>query len=458
MIVKSSEMLDQSKAAILHYRHLIDRIDDPKFELSSLSAVLHDPTSEKLLQQATTLHLEIEDESCHSEKEEGRNRRELSLQRKILKEHLEQLVAVEQLNGSLFQDKIMSLQKICLDCINRQISVGQEQISHLVRVRKESLIHEKQLLEKKMQDLRRKMNDLPDKWRAENLLKLKTELGIKIMQSITQLVESRTVGQNLHTVESKPLDYAVVPVNPKPPYLLLVTLAGALIGFLAALIGFFLKGLYQGFPAAPDTLQALRYPFSGSISFLADGPHIEHLPDNDLEALRKLQLMIDEPPSAQIVALFGNKGPDYAHALADLFAKSHRKPLLIRCDFSSQFSLQDTPGLLQVLQGGDRALPIVRIAQHDVLPSGGYTRFGLEIVRSSAFSELLQRCKASHDLILLYSRAPLNSAESAALLPLAEKAVVTLVEEPIELLTPWTQWAYHEGRCRLTFLTASISS
>jgi len=455
LIVQTSQNLDGSKAFIEHYRHLLSRIDDPSFELISLSAVLKDPVSQRYLSQATDLHLQIEDESHHSEKEVNRIKDESSLQRKILKEHLKQMMIVEQLNSSIYQDKISSLQQVSLDCINRQISVNKEQISSLVQQRKESLIREKQILAKKMQELRDQMNVLPVKWRAESLLKLKTELGIKIMQSVAQLVEAKTIGRNLHHVESKPLDLALAPLLPEKPHLLLFLLVGAGAGMFFGFIWFFFKTLYRGFPVSFDALQALRYPCAGPISFHADGSNIDHLPDNDLESLRKVTLKIDAGPHSKLVGLFVGQGPDYVHSMAHLIAQSGRKVLLLHCDFSTKFSSQDVPGLQQAINGLDFANAIQRCNGYDLLSSGGYSRFGIEIVRSAAFMNLLQKLSLLYDHILLVNRAPLDSAECAALLAIVQAAIVTIVEEPIELLTPFIQWAYDEGRCRLTFLTAS---
>jgi hypothetical protein len=455
LLIQSSQNLDGSKASIQHYCHLLSRIDDPSFEVSSLSAVLKDPVSQRYLSQATDLHFQMEDESHHSEKEVNRSKSESALQRKVLKEHLKQMIVVEQLNSSIYQDKIASLQQISLDCINRQISVNNEQIASLVRQRKESLIREKQILANKMQDLRSKMNELPTKWRAESLLKLKTELGIKIMQSVVQMVESKTIGQNLHHVESKPLDLAVVPFFPQKPYLFLIFLAGGGLGLIGGFLWVFLKTLYRGFPLSSDTLQALRYPYAGSISFYADGPNIDHLPDNDLESLRKLMIKIDAAPHSKLVGLFAGQGPDYAHSLAHLIAQSGRKVLLLRCDFSTKFSDADIPGLQQVINGLDSSIPIRRFNDYDLLPSGGYSRFGVELIRSAVFDELLKRLMPLYDHILLFNRSPLHSAECAALLAINQTAAVTIFEESIELLTPFIQWAYDDQRCRLTFLTTS---
>jgi tyrosine-protein kinase Etk/Wzc len=455
LLIQASQNLDGSKASIEHYRHLLSQIDNPSFELSSLSAALRDPASQRFLSQAADLHWEMEDESHHSEKEVHRIQGESSLQRKVLKGHLEQMIVVEQLNSSIYQDKIAALQQISLDCINRQISVENEQIVSLVQQRKESLLREKQILASKMQELRSKMNELPGKWREENLLKLKTELGVKVMLSVAQFVESKTIGQNLHHVESKPLDLAVPPRLPERPYLFVFLLAGGCIGLTMSFLYFFFKALYRGFPASWRMLQSLHYPYVGSISFHADGSDMDHLPDRDLESLRKLLVKIDSAPQRKRIGLFAGQGPDYSHSLAHLLAQSGRKVLLLSCDFSTNSSQEDFPGLVQAISGSAPALPIRRCQDYDFLPSGGYSRFGAELIRSATFADLIERLTPAYDHILLFSRSELDSAQCESLLRVNQAAIVTIVEEPIELLTPFIQWAYDEGQCRLMFLTAS---
>ena len=118
---------------------------------------------------------------------------------------------------------------------------------------------------------------------------------------------------------------------------------------------FFLKTLYRGFPVSRDTLHALGYPYAGFISFNADGPNIAHLPDSDLESLRKLVLKIDAAPHSRLMGLFAGQGPDYAHSLAHLIAQSARKVLLLRCDFSTKFSSEDNLGWQQAISVSDAA-------------------------------------------------------------------------------------------------------
>lgn len=455
LLVETTRQLDSSQAAIELYRHTLSQMEHSSFELTTLRSILKDPASEQLLDLASKLYWRLQDEENHSEKEIERCHREMALQRKILGAHLQQMIAVEELQSSLFQEKIASLQRHCLDCLNQKISVSQQRKAGLARERKESLVREKDLLERKMRELQKQMAaSIPEKWRFEQLLKIETSMSTKIMESMVQLVESKTVGHHLHHIESKPLDYPHLPARAMPPHLMRFSLAGALIGAIGSFFWLFLRKLYRGFPAVPSALRALRYPFSGSISAHLDGPLLDPLIEEDLESLRKALLFLDAPGPARFIGVFVGAGPDYSYVLADLLAKSGKKILLIRSDFSLKTSPQNRPGLLQVLSSPEEPLPIRQEGRIDVLLSGGYSRFGVELIRSLAFADLLERCSTRYDHILLLNRAPLDCAECEALLRYCHKALVTVVEESMELLTSLIQWAYDEDRCRLTFLSA----
>jgi hypothetical protein len=278
------------------------------------------------------------------------------------------------------------------------------------------------------------------------------------MQAVAQLVESRTIGQNLHHIESEPLDFALPPYLPVRAHVFLFFLLGGAAGFFLGFLGLFLKDLYHGFPVSSDTLLTLRYPYSGSISFHANGTDIENLPGADLESLRQTLLQFGTEPSSQVIGLLANQGPDYAHLFARLLARRGRKVLLMPCDSLSTASEEDSLGWQQILNDPSAPLPIRRMNDYDLLPGGGYSRFSAELIQSSAFEELLHRLQTRYDHILLLTFSPILGAQCKSILAKSQFAVVTLGHEPTEMLTPFVHWAYHEGRCRLTFLTVSCLS
>ncbi|MBS0624507.1 MAG: hypothetical protein JSS32_00480 [Verrucomicrobia bacterium] len=454
LFVAYNNRLDQSEATIRHISKLKEQIKQPSFEIGSLSGVLTDAVSQSLISQAAQINFQLKDEKYCSTKEGERWRDELSLKRNLLDEHLSQLLDVEKSNSDLTREKIFALQQVGLDCINRQISVLQEQIKEDKEKKIADLHQEKKLVLEQMKEIRSHLGALPEKWHSEILLEIKSKMHQKIIGAVAELVESKTIGHHLHHVGSKPLDLSIPPVSPmKPGLVLFMFLGGFLVGFGAFFISF-IQAVLRGFPMNGEKLRALKWPFSGELSPFCDGPSIGSIGGSDLEAIRRLILFADAAPKAQVLALIGGQGPDFSYALAEVSEKMGRKVCLVRCDFEGKFQESEQPGLLQALEG--KSLKIREGKGYDWIPTGGYSRFGSELIQSPKFKEIVESLREKYDLILLCFRSPLHFAESSAALGICDKAAVTVKEEQIESLTPFASWAYHEGCCRLTFLASEV--
>lgn len=453
--IEYAHQLDTAEASLRHYKHLREKIQEPTFELPSLAGVLKDPFSLKVLESAGTVALQVKDEKNRSPKEGDRWKGELGLQKKILTEHLSQLIQVEELNIGLFREKIRALQQLTLGCIHQQISILRQKMDEVEAERIATLKEEHAFQDKRLASLKQNTSHFPDKWKRESWLQLKQKMGTKVMGVMTDLVESKTISNHLHHVESKPLDNAITPLFAKKNFLLQMSLAG---GFGSAFFVFFLallQNLWIGFPMTARKLRDLYYPFSGKISSFCSGLQVELPSSSDLETLRRIALFIDHAPTKKKIALLGNQGPDYAFALAENLARADKKILLLRCDFPSHFREEERPGLLQYLQGELSAIPVRQGPGYDWVSAGGFSTFSVECLQSKKFADFLHSIETSYDLILFWLQTPLENTENSALLHLSDLAVVTILEERIEELTPFLKWGYDEKTCRLTFITGS---
>lgn len=451
LFLEYNSKLDAAEAAMRHYEQFKKEIANPNFDLSSLSSVLRDPLCQKIIAESSTLGVQLKDENHHSAKEGERWKQEIALHRKILIDQLDQLSLVEELNADLIRQKMAGLQKVSLDCINRLISVLHEQVSDSVKERRQALLLEKELLKEKMEAIRSSLAAIiPEKWRFEKWLGIKTSMVTKVMETVTEVVESKTISNHLHHVESKPLDVAPIPTAPIPPRLYTMACLGSFIApfliFSLALIGQFLKG----FPVTLEKLKALRLPVLGPISPFCDGPLVETPSGPDLDLLRNVAIFSE---GAKVIGLIGGAGPDYSYALGENIARRHAKSIIVRCDFLSTFRKEETPGILQVWKSEIGELPVRKGKGFDYILAGGYTPFGTEIIQSHQFKQLLEALKKNYDWVYLYFRTPLSSAECLAALRLCDKAIVTVAGEQTEELTPFIHWGYDEDRCRLTFIT-----
>lgn len=435
--------LDEAEVKIRHSRSILEKLPEPDFELSSLGSVLLDPMSQTLIESASKTSLLLKDEKNHSVKEEIRLKEELALQKRILIEHVNQLIKVEEINEAVIKEKINGLQSLSLECTNQQISLLDNQVEEFLKKRRLLLKDEKIFFGKRLKEMREKMTHLPQKWKLENLLKLKTELGKSAMQAMTPIVESRTISHHLHVVGSKTLDAALTPGIPIKPLLAFFSLVGGLGSAFVTFLFLFSRTLLQGFPASYEKLKAMKYPVVGMIPSRCDGPEIEPL---FFEPLRVISLFVKE----QVVGLVSGQGPNYAHHLAEILGRSSRKVLLIECDFQTHST---SPGLLQALHHPLSHLPIQKAHAYDWMKGGGYTPFATEHLLSKSFSNLLTRLKADYDHILLFIRSPLEGSEARAALTFSQQIVVTVKNEPLEVLTPFATSPYHSENKQLIFVT-----
>lgn len=451
LFVEYNKKLDASEVHIRNLMNIKNNVLDPEFEIGSLSTVLNDSVSLELIGRASKINAQLKDERYRSLKEGERWSEEIALERKILSSHIEQILKVEEVNALLLKEKIDALQKASLDCINQKISVLHETIESNLVDRKRILLKEKEMLSKKIEELRVMASDIPEKWKKNQMLELKTELGTKIMSATTELVETKTIGSHLHHVESKPLDPAVIPFLPKPPRVLEMGGLGGFFGLFGVLFAALFKTMRTGFPTTGRKLQMLGLPFSGLLSLFCDGPEVELVSGSDLDTLRKLSLFFNE--DVKVATLVGGKGPDYSFALAQNLARSGKSTCLIRANFSTKFSAANRSGLVQWVENKLEEFPIRRGEGFDWIPSGGFTPFGAEILQSKRFQELLKQCCKSYDLVLLWTTSAIDSPEVEIALKYSDRAVATVNGELTEQLTPLIDWAYHEGKYRLTFVS-----
>jgi len=448
--IEYNSKLDAIEGSMRLYAQFQKEIQQPDFEIGSLNSILTDPFSQKLIAEASEVGVRLKNEKYHSSREGERWREDIELHKKILTDHLGHLYRASFLNATLIKEKIVSLQKVCVDCINQQISLLNQQAEDQIKESTFNLIQERNLLEEKVKEIKVLSKDLPEKWRLEKWLELKTDMVTTMMEAITQVVESKTISHHLHRVGSRPLDLALLPLSTEPPRLLLFTFLG---GFLSSFALFFftlVRQILKGFPISFEKLQALRLPVLGSISSFCDGPLVEIPKGPDLELLRSLALF---SKNGKVTGLVNGDGPDYSYALCENLARMSIRSIVLRCDFLSKFQKDDCPGILQVVEGNCEELPIRKGKGFDYITSGGYSPFGTEIIQSEKFQKIVGELKEKYDRVFILTRTPISSAESIAVLGYCEKAVVTVSQEKVEELIPFINWGFDENPNRLTFIT-----
>ena len=100
-----SKQLVQMEGKIRQNLFFIHQLENPEFEISSLSAQVEDEVSQNIIRKASELLLNLRDQNNQSLKEQERLKEELKLQRTFLCIHLNQMVALMELNKQLMERK-----------------------------------------------------------------------------------------------------------------------------------------------------------------------------------------------------------------------------------------------------------------------------------------------------------------------------------------------------------------
>jgi hypothetical protein len=421
--------LDEIQARIGELFFVSEKIQSADFELSSLCSVLTDPVSQEMLHKASHLALQLQDENNRSLKEQIRLKEALSTQKQFILQHIAHMIELAKLRTQLIEEKLASLQDISIELIK----------------------NEKKLIKDKLFEIKQRMSDLPEKWRLENKLKLKSELCKSMMEGMSRLVEFKNVNHHLFQVESKPLDPARPPLKPMYPALLLLSVCGAFLGTGASFAFLVGRDVLKGLPVSLQSLKIHQFPAAGKWSSDCDCPFSE-IRDDDLETLRRIASFISSqkrPDRGLCAALVGGNNPDYSKNLACLLSMKGYKTILIQCAFDQAVHPQDIPGLWHYLQGEVETCPIRLEKSFNFVPSGGTSRHAAELFSNRKFALLLEEYKQNYDLVLIYSTARPLYADGHVFAQKADVLVVTASEETLEQLGDWSKQK-EEGRVLFT--------
>lgn len=426
------EMCDvESKA--LKIKYVIGHLDNPNFELSSLSTILDDPTSAEMINKAANTSLALKDVENRSSKEQDRLKADLELQKQFLSSHLKHSIDLLELNHELLKKKIYSLQSISLSLLQNEMAVLEHEMKQYVLSSIEALRMEKTLLEQNLDDLHRQMASLPQKWATEQFIEQQMEINKNMIEEISKLVETKNITSNLEKIQSVPLDVPGHPLHPASPRILLYTMIGALLGAFLGVLWAVGASVMHGVYASLGNMRALHHHISGTLSPQCSSK-VAELVDSDLETLRRVASFTHEG----VLLLLESDGPNYAPALAELLHKSGKKVVIVDISFDKP----SAPGMLQYLEDSIDSLPISHSHGYDEVYAGGMCRYANELLTNARLQDAVKYLTDHYDWVLFVSRCSLASAEAQTLVDLFPRAVITLGSVTLKDLTPLLHRAF----------------
>ncbi len=434
-----SRELSQAQSGAVQMRFILSQINDPDFEISSLSTILNDPISAEMIAKASQILLSLKDSENRTAKEQERLKTDLAIQKGFLTTHLQQTLQLLELQQKFIKDKIFNLQTINLSLIEEQIFLIEDQINKYITHTIDDLKREQVLIENSIKEIRQEMASLPKRWATEQLIEQQMQINLHMVEEVTRLVETKNINNNLEQILSAPLDLPVAPINPKAPHLLFLTIAGALIGAFGSIGWVIVNSVIQGVAVSAANLTASGYQVAGQLSpHSKDSLHDRSILDSDLETLRRVTAFIStENTSPQLHSkhLFANTllllrsyGPNYVQLLAELLNKQGFKVLTLDLSFDDPIEAQSL-GLLQCIEGKTMQPKIVTGPHYDSISSGGLCRYANELIASRTFQALLTKLSTQYDWILAVSKTPLQGAEAESLLKHFPRAIISITSE-----------------------------
>ncbi len=459
LYVEYSKQVIQIEATIRQNLFFISQMEDPNFEITSLSAGLTDPISQDMIKKASNLVLTLKDQNNQSSKEQERLKNELALQRTFLSLHLKQMIQLMELNKKLVDEKVYALQSVSLELIHQQVSLLENTLKDYTESRIENLRQERMLIKQHLRNIHTEMAGIPKKWVAEQLIEQEVDTNQLIVEEIAKMVESKNIAHNLEVIQSAPIDRALPPVHPLTPNLLMSILLGGVFGGVIGAGLVLGSTLSKGLKVSIENLKLMGHHVSGTLSS-GYRPHSDMpISDDDLETLRRLRSYVaptildsglSDAKEAERLLLIEGSGPDYSADLIELFVKKGKKIILLHLDFD-ETAINSSTGLVQYLEGRVDFPTIESTARGDVIQAGGTSRYAVELLSSKAFKELISRLQERYDWIIGVSRSLPRSAEAESLIPLFPSIAITVGHEKVEDLDFYMQ-LIKDDKHKVTFV------
>lgn len=414
--------IDAVRLNIQQLTYLKDQIFDPALEISSLGNLLPDSVSQKIIQEATRVGLDLADEGNLSAKEYDRIKGNLFHQKQFLAQHIQQLLEVQKIREKSIQEQIYSLRN---------------ETVHLLTI-------EKQILESRLAELRQKMSgSLPQKWKAENLHLLKKESYFDSLAMLAKVEESKLIEQYMQLSDYKVVDPAFLPNKPQTgkvfvwPSVIFILSCCSFYG-----IDFFKRAM-KGSPVSSELLRYYDLPLMGTMSPMAS-LSVQELSSQDLESMRKVAhfAFLHKPVVDGIaLSLLGCNTPDYSHNLACILAQRGARVLLIDSAFASLSPIGGVGGMFDYLRGEVNEPSIIERGPYNFIYCGGYSKSFVEMLAQNKLKEFVNARKSDYDFVLMYTRAGVLSVEAMIYQSLSDLCIVgTGFDDSIEDLKGFLDW------------------
>lgn len=422
LLAQSYLALDEVQSNILKLRELKKQVE-MGCELISLSGRIKNPLLQDMIKGVHKLSLKLKDKSSLTTKEEERCLQELECLKKAFVESLDQQEQLEELMQEKQISRIKKLNITIQDRLDQQIALSNLKKKELISSYHVELSSEKQALEKHLDDLAKEMSLIPDQWKLEKELKLKTKMVLSTLDSLGKVLEEKSFLSQLKKVQSKPVDKAELYFLQERPLLFFLSFAFALFCTLFSFLVLFLKRCLYGFSLSKELLQIYGQDVLGSFS------------DENKVLYETANFIIGNlKEKEKIVSLIQNS-KEYVKKLCSVFMKRGYKVIIV--DGSGYL---EKKGWIDHLEN-NTPLSIEKTKFGHFLYMGKRKNTLLEHISSLAFLNMMHKLKKEYDLILLACDANPSSLEARATLAFSDQVILTITKETLHEVESFLHWS-----------------
>ncbi len=408
------------------------QLEKEEIEPISLADIFSDSVSQGLVRDLGEMKQSLRKKRTLTEREIERLEKRFASKKEDLILHMAETMDLTLLEKERVEERIQAVQITILDLIGQEIALIERQVEDRIDEKLRFLDQEEQLIQSELERLKNEMEEVPDRWLREKELAFSADMNQGMLEALVQLVESKSIENNLSMIESKPINAAYASFIPKSPLLKVFGCVGAFIGALIAFAGCFIAALYKGFPIGLKNLATRGRRVLGTL---------RNHPEKDLEVLRNLSLILHQQKRFPLtVTLILGKGEDYSPSFATLLAKEGKRLLLIDLNFSKKIKQKNLPGLIHYLEGEVKEPAIRKKSFGGMIPFGGHSPYAQELLKSPKFDKFLVEMKQNYDVVLLILNEEAKQAFPKHFFAQSDVIALRLNEESYDELVPYLNW------------------
>lgn len=166
----------------------------------------------------------------------------------------------------LIKKQILNLNDIIFNKINNDIKIIDDQIKNLSESKLFSLVNERKVVEIELDEILKTIKSYRQKIIKEKEIDLQSEITVKLIDSLTKLIEPHFFNNQIYKNEKNTIDYAIASYIPAYPYIFIFSILVFMSSFCIILLIEIVICSYKGFFVSNAFLTSLGLTDLGSLT------------------------------------------------------------------------------------------------------------------------------------------------------------------------------------------------